>query len=127
MTMADEIIKLRKQNGWSQEELAEKLNVSRQSVSKWESEQSVSDIKRILALSELFGVSTDYLLKVEIPSETVPQAESTKESNADISQTETVQAVPVAAIPMQNPAAEFEMHHQQRILNKEDAQQTASP
>lgn len=63
MILADKIIELRKKNGWSQEELAEKLNVSRQSVSKWESAQSVPDMTRILLLSELFGVSTDYLLK----------------------------------------------------------------
>ncbi len=63
MTLADKIINLRKQKGWSQEELAEKLDVTRQSVSKWESAQSVPDISKILQLSELFGVTTDYLLK----------------------------------------------------------------
>ena len=66
MIMADKIIDLRKKNGWSQEELAEKLDVSRQSVSKWESAQSVPDMNRILLLSEVFGVSTDYLLKDEM-------------------------------------------------------------
>ncbi len=63
MILADKIIDLRKKNGWSQEELAEQLGVSRQSVSKWESAQSVPDMARIVQLSELFGVSTDYLLK----------------------------------------------------------------
>ncbi|MCM1022587.1 MAG: helix-turn-helix domain-containing protein [Prevotella sp.] len=63
MILADKIIELRKKNGWSQEELAEKMNVSRQSVSKWEGAQSIPDLDRILALSKLFGVSTDYLLK----------------------------------------------------------------
>ena len=63
MILADKIIDLRKKNGWSQEELAEKLNVSRQSVSKWESAQSVPDMGRVVQMSELFGVSTDYLLK----------------------------------------------------------------
>lgn len=63
MTFAEKIISLRKQKGWSQEELAEKLDVTRQSVSKWESAQSAPDIAKILQLSELFGVSTDYLLK----------------------------------------------------------------
>ena len=71
MILADKIIDLRKKNGWSQEELAEKLDVSRQSISKWESAQSVPDMNRILKLSELFGVSTDYLLKdfMEMPEE----------------------------------------------------------
>ncbi len=66
MILADKIIELRKKNGWSQEELAEKLNVSRQSVSKWESAQSVPDMNRILRMSEIFGVSTDFLLKDEM-------------------------------------------------------------
>ena len=65
MILADKIIDLRKKNGWSQEDLAEKLGVSRQSISKWESAQSVPDMNRILAMSRLFGVSTDYLLKDE--------------------------------------------------------------
>ena len=63
MICADKLIDLRKKNGWSQEELAEKLNVSRQAVSKWEGAQSVPDMGRIIQLSELFGVTTDYLLK----------------------------------------------------------------
>ncbi len=69
MILADKITQLRKKNGWSQEELAEKLEVSRQAVSKWESAQSVPDLNRVLQLSELFGVSTDYLLKDELSDE----------------------------------------------------------
>ena len=69
MILADKIIDLRKKNGWSQEELAEKLGVSRQSISKWEGAQSVPDMNRIIALSEIFGVSTDYLLKDEMEPE----------------------------------------------------------
>lgn len=71
MIIADKIIDLRKKNGWSQEELAEKLEVSRQAVSKWESAQSVPDMNRILLLSRVFGVSTDYLLKDELDEKTV--------------------------------------------------------
>lgn len=63
MNLADKIITLRKKNGWSQEELADKLDVSRQSVSKWEGAQSVPDLNKIIVLSQIFGVSTDYLLK----------------------------------------------------------------
>lgn len=65
MILADKIIELRKKSGWSQEELAEKLNVTRQSISKWEGAQSTPDLNKILAMSRLFGVSTDYLLKDE--------------------------------------------------------------
>ncbi len=63
MILADKIIELRKKNGWSQEDLAEKLEVSRQSISKWEGAQSVPDMNRIIKMSEVFGVSTDFLLK----------------------------------------------------------------
>ncbi len=66
MILADKIINERKKLGWSQEELADKLDVSRQSVSKWESAQSTPDLNRIIKLAEIFGVSTDYLLKDEI-------------------------------------------------------------
>ena len=63
MTFSDKLIALRKKAGWSQEELAERLNVSRQSVSKWESAQSMPDIDKILQLSSLFSVTTDCLFK----------------------------------------------------------------
>ena len=69
MILADKIITLRKKCGWSQEELAEKLDVSRQSVSKWEGAQSIPDIDKIIMMSQIFGVSTDYLLKDEIDAE----------------------------------------------------------
>lgn len=65
MILAEKIIEQRKKLGLSQEELANKLGVSRQAVSKWEGAQSIPDLGRILQLSELFGVSTDYLLKDE--------------------------------------------------------------
>jgi transcriptional regulator with XRE-family HTH domain len=66
MILADKIIQLRKKRGWSQEDLAEKLNVSRQSVSKWEGSNSLPDLNKILKLAEIFGVSTDDLLKDEM-------------------------------------------------------------
>ncbi len=66
MILADKIILMRKRNGWSQEELAEKLNVSRQSVSKWESASSIPEINKILELSKIFGITTDYLLKDDV-------------------------------------------------------------
>ncbi len=69
MIFADKLVRLRKKSGMSQEELAEKMNVSRQSVSKWEGAQSVPDLEKILQLGNLFGVTTDYLLKDEIEAE----------------------------------------------------------
>lgn len=66
MILADKIIHLRKKAGWSQEELAEKMGVSRQSVSKWEGALSIPDMNRVLKLAEIFNVSTDYLLRDEL-------------------------------------------------------------
>ena len=63
MNMADRIQYLRKTNGISQEELADKLGVSRQAVSKWESEQSLPDLGKIITMSDYFEVTTDYILK----------------------------------------------------------------
>ena len=71
MTLQEKIIKLRKKNGWSQEDLADKLYVTRQAVSKWESGQSLPDVEKIVHMSKLFGVTTDYLLNEEVESEDV--------------------------------------------------------
>ena len=83
MILSEKIMELRKKKGWSQEELAEKLDISRQSVSKWESGGSIPDIDRILALSRLFEVSTDYLLKDELQQEPVPAEDRFEESPAE--------------------------------------------
>lgn len=66
MILADKIIYLRKKAGWSQEDLAMEMGVSRQSVSKWEGALSVPDMDKILKMSEVFGVSTDFLLKEDV-------------------------------------------------------------
>lgn len=63
MTLAEKIQKLRQEKGLSQEQLAERLEVSRQAVGKWEGGQSRPDMDKLITLAELFGVSTDYLLK----------------------------------------------------------------
>ena len=63
MNMSDRIQYIRKQKGYSQEELADKVGVSRQAVSKWESEQSMPDLEKVIIMSELFEVTTDYILK----------------------------------------------------------------
>jgi len=63
MNLGEKILKLRKEKGLSQEALAEQLGTTRQAVSKWESEQSTPDVDKIIIMSDLFGVTTDYLLK----------------------------------------------------------------
>ena len=74
MKLSEKIMILRKQKGWSQEELAEKLEVSRQAVSKWESGQASPDIEKILKMSQLFEVSTDVLLKEEYDVDATEEA-----------------------------------------------------
>ena len=69
MKLSDKIIKLRKINGLSQEELAEKLNVSRQAISRWENGTAFPDANNILQLSKLFNVTTDYLLNEDYSSD----------------------------------------------------------
>lgn len=81
MILADKIAALRKKEGWSQEELAEKLGISRQSVSKWEGSASIPDIDKIIMMSELFNVSTDYLLKDKM-EEPLPAENSAAEEAA---------------------------------------------
>lgn len=76
MRLSEKIMDLRKKSGWSQEELAEKLGISRQSVSKWETGESMPDLDKIIRMSELWNVSTDYLLKESEPSESEPSREN---------------------------------------------------
>ena len=81
MKLSERIQHLRKSRGMSQEELAEKIGVSRQAVSKWESEQSMPDLEKVILLSGFFGVTTDYLLKGREPE---PQQENKKGNKASL-------------------------------------------
>ena len=65
MSMGEKIRNLRKARGWSQEELAEQIAVTRQAISRWESDSAKPDADNIVALCTLFGVSADYLLCTE--------------------------------------------------------------
>lgn len=63
MNIADRIYELRKAKGISQEDLAQKIGVSRQTISKWESEQSIPDVDKVILMSDYFEVTSDYILK----------------------------------------------------------------
>ncbi len=82
MNISQKILLQRKKKGISQEDLANALNVSRQAVSKWESSQSVPDMDKIVALSNYFNITTDYLLKDEI--ETIDSADNYSSKNIDM-------------------------------------------
>lgn len=77
MTMGEKILSLRKARGWNQEELAENVGVTRQAVSRWEADRAKPDTDKIIALCNLFGVSSDYLLR---DGHTVEGPVSTQES-----------------------------------------------
>lgn len=86
MSIAERILTLRKSKGMSQEQLAEAVGVSRQAVSKWESEQASPDPEKIIAMSEIFGVTTDYLLKgiePEKENEKKPEEKTTEENKTE--------------------------------------------
>ena len=89
MNLADRIQQLRKSRGISQEELADRIGVSRQAVSKWESGQTSPDLEKIVLLSDYFEVTTEYLLKgvLPTPAQTGPD------------QTVSVQSVPAQIVP----------------------------
>ena len=123
MAISDKILNLRKENGLSQEAFAEKLGVSRQSVSKWESGTATPDIDKIVSMSELFGVSTDFLLKEDPPvfspvSETADSSGNMDDTAKIVLPPDIPEYVPdygeddetdmpadgVASAPVQNPA-----------------------
>lgn len=82
MKLSQKIVEQRKKHGWSQEDLAFQLNVSRQSVSKWESDLALPEIDKIVQMATLFGVSCDYLLKnEEDPISTVAEPVAQNQSN----------------------------------------------
>ena len=99
MILADKIVSLRKKAGWSQEDLAEKLGVTRQSVSKWEGAQSVPDMDKVVQMSRLFGVTTDYLLKDEIEEQAAALVEESPLRRVTMGQAADYLALRKAAAP----------------------------
>lgn len=78
MTMGEKILAMRKARGWSQEELAEHIGVTRQAVSRWESDSAKPDADKIIAVCDLFGVSADYLLRDYATGAAAPMSEQTE-------------------------------------------------
>lgn len=83
MTFADKILALRKNNGMTQEELAEKLNVSRQAISRWEMGTAQPDVENVLQISKLFSVTTDYLIDDSRNAEETVRTENTNAKMED--------------------------------------------
>lgn len=83
MQLPEKIIHLRKANGWSQEEFAEKMHVSRQAISRWENGTALPDAQNILLISKLFRVTTDYLLNDDYESDSDIPAVKTATQEAE--------------------------------------------
>ena len=85
MEFSEKLMTLRKKAGLSQEQLADRLGVTRQSVSKWESGSAVPELVKLIALSDMFGVSVDYLVKdaMEEPEETEREAGGVSAARAE--------------------------------------------
>ena len=94
MKLHEKIYALRKKEGLSQEALAEKLGVSRQSVSKWETGEATPEVSKLLAISKLFGVTTDYLLNDELEEENVSEAAKNEMPSSDFEVTSVNEAPP---------------------------------
>lgn len=87
MKLPDKIIKLRKAKGWSQEDLAEKLDISRQAISRWENGTALPDVQNVLQISKLFNVTTDYLLNDDYESDRdIPVVQTTAQETEDLFQ-----------------------------------------
>ncbi len=84
MTFAEKLIELRKSRGWSQEELGDKLGVTRQTVSKWELGSTTPEMEKIAAMSEIFGITTDELIKGTAPQQTAAFPEDKIAENAEV-------------------------------------------
>lgn len=85
MTIAEKITKLRKEKGWSQEDFAEKLYVSRQAISRWENGTALPDAQNVLQISKLFHVTTDYLLNDDYESDTdIPAVQNATKETEDL-------------------------------------------
>ena len=85
MNIAEKITKLRKAHGWSQEDFAEKLDVSRQAISRWENGTALPDAQNVLQISKLFNVTTDYLLNDDYESDSdIPAVQTATKETEDL-------------------------------------------
>lgn len=117
MKLAEKIFNERKRLGLSQEQFAEKMEVSRQAVSKWESGQSMPDLDKLVLMSQIFGVSTDYLLKDEGTDVSI----ETEFTETDVKLTETDSMEKTAQFEKGSPAPQSEKTA--RLLNKEELEE----
>lgn len=87
MALSEKLYSLRKKSGLSQEQLAERLNVSRQAISKWEAGQSVPESDKLIAISNYFNVSLDYLMKEDDEQDNLSKKEQNDTSSLTVDRT----------------------------------------
>lgn len=102
MTLGEKIFRLRSEKGLSQEAFGDMLGVSRQSVSKWETDQSLPELEKIVVISELFGISTDYLLKENMEKPEISIAKTgdikSKKPHYEYKSKKTIRGVPLVHV-----------------------------
>ena len=86
MTFGEKLQALRQRTGMSQDALAERLNVSRQAVSRWERDETMPETDKVVALADIFGVTTDYLLRPQTQQQTPPEDEPPRSGHAPAGQ-----------------------------------------
>ena len=90
MTFGEKLQTLRQHSGMSQDALAERLNVSRQAVSRWERDETMPETEKVVALANLFGVTTDYLLRPEVERQTPPEVEDPPQRGSRPAEQDTI-------------------------------------
>ena len=90
MTFGEKLQTLRQRSGMSQDTLAERLNVSRQAVSRWERDETMPETDKVVALADIFSVTTDYLLRPEVERQTPPEAEKPPRSGVKPAEQDTI-------------------------------------
>ena len=86
MTFGEKLQALRQRTGMSQDALAERLNVSRQAVSRWERDETMPETDKVVALADIFGVTTDYLLRPQTQQQTPPEDQPPRNGHAPAGQ-----------------------------------------
>lgn len=93
MTFGEKLQKLRKERGWTQEQLASQISISRQALSKWELGTAIPDTENVVQISKLFSVSTDYLLYDEYESDDDVRATHASEQNVGSSDNNKIRVI----------------------------------
>lgn len=117
MTLGTKLLELRKSKGLSQEQLAAQMAVSRQAVSKWELGEAMPDTDNVVALSRIFGVSTDFLLRNELSGDAeIPAAKETRQTMPSARKKRTILLLAVPLLCAAGAAFQLSAQWQLKML-----------